>query len=81
VSSPYDDGWLAFDLLAIEIRLNDPRTVSERETIEHAAKSRKLEGRDQTQLATEPGTVGHDNLQRRELATARASSSSASAGG
>jgi hypothetical protein len=31
--SPYDDGWL-LDLLAIEIRLNDPRAVSARETTE-----------------------------------------------
>jgi hypothetical protein len=28
--SPYDDGWL-LDLLAVEIRLNDPRVVSSRE--------------------------------------------------
>lgn len=30
--SPYDDGWL-LDCLAIELKLNDPRTVSVREIV------------------------------------------------
>lgn len=33
--SPYDDGWLldTFDCLSLELKLNDPRTVSERELL------------------------------------------------
>jgi len=75
VSSPYDDGWL-LDLLSVEICLNDPRTISERESVQHLAQAHELEGRDQPQLAPELGAVGDYDLVRRELAAARARAAS-----
>jgi hypothetical protein len=47
--SPFDDGWL-LDLLAVEIRLNDPRAISTRETIAPVVQPLAPEGQSSTLL-------------------------------
>ena len=78
MTSPYDDGWL-LDRLADEIRLNDPRTISERQSIKYPADARELGGGDQAKVATEARMVGDNDFKRRELSSACASSSSSNA--
>lgn len=76
--SPYDDGWL-LDMLAIEIRANDPRVLAEVELVDDLADTNKVVRWDESEITAETSPFRKDDLEGGELLAAVASSSTANA--
>lgn len=78
--SPFDDGWL-LDLLAVEIRANDPRVLGEVELVDDLADTNKIARWDESELTGETTPFRHDQLEGGELVPALAPSSTTKSAG